>query len=207
MAEATWGELMANAKKAAEPVAETDHNIKIVNSEATRASTGSLMFKYSAEIQDGPDVKRKLYGNLVVSPDNGTALAIFFRNMAALGLGDEFFAANPSPEAVASAMMNRTARVHVKHKTWQGVVRGEIDRWYAPGEGGLSLGPAGPVAPGTVTGMAPAPLPTGATPLPMAAPVAPVGPIVPATSEKPADPLPQAGPTPPSADTPPALPI
>lgn len=196
MAEATWGELMANAKKAAEPVSEGDHNVKIVDAEATRASTGSLMFKFKAEIQDGPDIKRKLYGNLVVSPDNGTALAIFFRNMAALGLGDEFFAANPSPDAVASAMFNRTAKVHVKHKTWQGVVRGEIDRWYNAGEGGLSLGP---VAPGTVTGMAPAPLPTGATPLPTATPAAPAA--LPTETSKP------AGPTPPATDAPPALPI
>lgn len=204
MAEATWGELIQNAKKASEPVAEMDHNVKIVNAEATRASTGSLMFKYTAEIIDGPDVKRKLYGNLVVSPDNGTALAIFFRNMAALGIDENFFAANPSPDAVAAAMFNRTAKVHVKHKVWQGVTRGEIDRWYAPGEGGLSLGP---VAPGTVIGNAPAPLPTGATPLPTAGSATPAGPTAPVTTEKAAAPLPQSGPMPPSADAPPALPI
>lgn len=205
MAEATWGDLIANAKKASEPVSEADHMVKITNAEATKASTGSLMFKFTAEITEGPDVKRKLYGNLVVSVDNGTALAIFFRNMAALGLDENFFAGNPSPDAVASAMFNRTAKVHVKHKTWQGVVRGEIDRWYAPGEGGLSIGP---VAPGTVIGNAPAPLPTGATPLPTATPAATPSPALPTTTPQVAKAeTPAPGPVAPAADAPPALPI
>jgi hypothetical protein len=203
VAEATWGELMKTAQIASQPIAEGEHNIKIVSAEATRASTGSLMFKYKAEILDGPDVKRKLYGNLVVSPDNGTALAIFFRNMESLGLDANFFAANPSPDQVASAMMNRQAKVSVKHKTWQGVVRGEIDRWLgAPGQGGLGLGP---VAPGTVTGPAGPPLPTSATPAAAVAPA--VTPSAPTTSPQmaKAESL-TPGPVAPT-DAPPALPI
>jgi hypothetical protein len=169
MAEATWGQLMQNAKGQLEPVPEGEHNVKIVDAEATKASTGSLMFKVKAEITEGASVKRRLFGNLVVSEENPMALAIFFRNMEAIGLNANFFAADPTPDQVASAMMNRTARVTVKHRVWQGVTRGDIAGWMPPLGGGLS---GGPVAPGTVTGPAihgpsmgaTPPLPTASTP-------------------------------------------
>lgn len=163
MAEATWGELMKSAQIASEPIPEGQQNVKIIDAQATKTSAGDkLMFRIKLEILDGPAVKRRLTTNQVVSPENGAALAIFFRSMEAIGLDANFFAGDPNPDQVAAAMLNRQASVIIKHGSWNGGVTSNVDRWIAQG-GGTGL-PAGPVAPGTVVGPAGPPLPTGATP-------------------------------------------
>lgn len=205
MAEATWGELLNQAKGQLDLVPDGDYNVKIIDAQATNATTGARMFKVKVEITEGPNVKRRVSTNLVVSPENPMALAIFFRNMENIGIGADFFAQNPSPDAVASVMLNRPARVKIGHKAWQGVDRNEVQGWLPPmgaqgGAPGLP-GAGGPVAPGTVIG-APGPvLPTSATPSAAAAST----PSVP--TDKPADkPATPSGPVAPT-DAPPALPI
>jgi hypothetical protein len=176
VAEFTWGQLMQDAKKASEPIAEGQHKVRIVEASATRSSTGKLMFVIKAEILEGNDAKRKITSNLTLSPDNGTALAIFFRNMEAIGIPESFFTQEPNPDQVASAMIGRECGIVVKHGEWQGVKRGNVDRWIQLG-GGLGGLPTGPVAPGAVVG-APGPvLPTSSS-SPAAAPVVGNGPIV-----------------------------
>jgi hypothetical protein len=183
---------MQDAKKAAEPIAEGKTRVKIVDAQAGQSSTGKVMFTLKCEILEGPDTKRKTTTNITLSPENGTALAIFFQNMTAIGLDDAFFAQEPSPDQVAAAMIAREADVMIKHETWQGVKRGKIDRWLAPMGGGLSL-PTGPIAPGTVVGPAGPPLPTTNSSQPTV-PVVGAGPTV------------GSGPAAP-ADVPPPLPI
>ena len=216
MAEATWGDLMNAAKGQLELIPDGEQNVKIVDSEATQASTGALMFKVKVQIEDGPHIKRKLTTNLVVSTDNPVALAIFFRNMENMGLNADFFAANPNPGQVASAMLNRMARVNVGHKTWNGVERNEIKGWLPPASGGPGLGlpgSGGPVAPGTVIGPAGPPLPTSAVPTatPTAAPSAPSTPTATPTPPQSTVPVVGNGPTvgagPSAPDSPPPLPI
>jgi hypothetical protein len=187
--ETTWGALMKDAKVAAEPVPEGEHPVKITDCQATNASTGKLMFKLVAEILEGPAAKRKVYGNLVLSPENSTALAMFFKNMTAIGLGDEFFAQEPNPDQVARNCIGRQARVVIKHREWLGNKRGDIDRWVPALGGGLG----GPIAPGTVVGPAGPPLPT-ANSSPTPVPTVGAGPTI------------GAGPVAPS-DAPPPLPI
>lgn len=206
MAEATWGDLLAASKGALELIPDGEQNVKIIDAEDTKASTGALMFKLKVEITDGPFIKRRIPTNLVVSTDNPVALAIFFRNAENIGLDANFFASNPSPGQVASAMMNRTARVNVGHKTWQGVDRNEIKGWLPPGAGGPGVVMGGPVAPGTVVGPAGPPLPTSAS-----VPSTPTTPSATPTPPQTALPVVGNGPTvgtgPASPDGPPALPI
>ena len=200
MAEATWGDLLKSAKIASEPIPEGQHNAKIVDAVATKTASGDkLMFKIKLEIVDGPAVKRRVTANQTVSPENGTALAIFFRAMEAIGLTEAFFAGNPNPDQIAAAMINRQVCIVIKHGSWNGAVTSNVDRWIAMG-GGLGGLPAGPVAPGTVIGNAPTPLPTGAS----ATPTAGSAPTLPTTA--PESPASTAGPVAPT-DAPPALPI
>lgn len=190
--ETTWGALIKDAQKASEPVAEGKTRVRIVDSQATKSSTGKLMFNVKTELLTGPDVKRKITTNITLSPENGTALAIFFQNMDAMGLDATFFAQEPNPDQVAAAMIGREADVMIKHETWQGVVRGKIDRWIKSGDGLAGL-PTGPIAPGTVVGPAGPPLPTANSSLPVAS----TTPAVPTSQSNPAAP----------ADAPPPLPI
>lgn len=204
--ETTWAALMQDAKKASEPIAAGKTRIRVVDSTATTSSTGKLMFTIKAEILEGVDAKRKTTSNLTLSPENGTALAIFFQNMDALGLDDAFFALEPNPDQIAAAMIGRECDVIIKHSTWQGVTRGQIDRWIKSG-GGLSGLPTGPIAPGTVVGPAGPPLPTANSSLPTAGPSPVVPSAVPSTSPQVgAGPTVGTGPVAPT-DAPPPLPI
>ena len=215
MAEFSFSELLQQSKGQLDLVPDGDYNVKIIAADATKASTGALMFKVKVEITDGPNIKRRIPTNLVVSTDNPMALAIFFRNMENVGLDANFFAQNPTPEQVASAMLNRPARVKVGHKAWQGVDRNEVQGWLTQLGGASGLpGAAGPVAPGTVIG-APGPvLPTSATPTSTATPVAglPTAKPTPLTPEPDINPATIGGVTgavagPNAPDSPPALPI
>lgn len=174
-----WGQLMQNAKGQLEPIPDGDYDVKVIDAQAMKASTGKLMFKIKFEITSGPHSPRKVYNNLVLSDDNPMALAIFFRNLEALGVNDAFLAQNPTPDQIASAMSNRTCRVTLGKRTWQGVEQNEVKRMLPP------LG-GGPVAPGVATGPAvpmpggmPVPSPVATpTPAPTSGPPAP-GPIAP----------------------------
>jgi len=160
--------------------------VKVINAEATKTSNDKPMFKVKFEITEGPHAPRKVYTNLTVSEENPMALAIFFRQMDALGLNSSFFGQGPTPDQVASALINRPARVTVGTKTWNGVERNEV-KSIAPPLGGS------PMAPGVAAGNAPLVPAPGATPSRAAAPSVGPGPSV------------GSGPAAPSG--PPALPI
>lgn len=204
MTSLNWADLLKNAKVASEPVPEGEHPVRITDCQATQSQNGKPMLKITAEITEGPAAKRKVYGNLVLSEENGTALAIFFRNLDAIGLGEDFLAQGPTFDQVASNCIGRTPRVVIKHRTWNGTVRGDIDRWVAPLGGGLG---AGPVAPGAVVGPAGPPLPTANSSLPTT-PTTPAVPTTPpaATPQVGTGPTVGSGPVAP-ADAPPPLPI
>lgn len=86
---------------------------------------GKDMFKMTFAVNDGP-IKGSVFNNMVISPESAPALAIFFRQMAALGLGDDFFATNPSMDQVCSALVGRRARIVVGKREWQGQERNEV---------------------------------------------------------------------------------
>lgn len=197
MTEFQWSQLQQDAKKASEPIAEGRHSVKVVDVTAGRSSTGKLMFTIKLEITDGPEAKRRVTTNLTLSPENGTALAIFFRNMEAIGLPGSFFDQEPSPDQIAGAMLGRQVDVMIKHGEWQGVKRGNVDRWLPSS---TALGGGGPVAPGTVVGPAGPPLPTANT-----GPTA--GPTPPQSSVPGVGAGPTIGAGPAAPDGPPALPI
>lgn len=52
--------------------------------------------------------------------------SIFFRNINGFGLGEDFFAMNPSFEDLANALVGRVVRVTLKKRDWQGQDRNEI---------------------------------------------------------------------------------
>lgn len=193
----TWGELMKSAKAGTQPVPDGDYEVKVVDAQATKSSTDKLMFKVKFEITSGPHVKRRVPNQYTVSDENPVALAIFFRNMEAMGLDEGFFAANPNPDQVASALLNRVCRITLKTEAWQGVDRNKVAATLPPLAGG-------PMAPGVATGPATLMPTPGATPAPMAVPT-PTAPAAPTTPAVAPTPTPGQGPAAPSG--PPPLPI
>src|SRR5688500_10525307 len=132
------------------------------------------MIKVQFKVEAGPHAGRTLFTNFVLSPDSAFALTIFFRNMAALGFDDNYFAqlsesgldVKASMVTIAGALEGRKARVEVGTRVWQGQERNEVTNMTAPlggassasvGLPGVAGGPAIPAGLGSVAGGPPVP--------------------------------------------------
>lgn len=164
----------AAAKTNYEPLPEGDYEFKVLEASATTASTGKLMFKLTNEVQGGPHASRRVWDQWVVTPDNETAMNIFFAKGAALGLSKDYWMSNPSPAQVEQALAGRTFRGKVAVRTYQGKTTNEIKNYY-PSATAASAAPAAPAAAPAPAAAAPAPAPA---PAPAAAPApAPASPV------------------------------
>ena len=158
---------------------EADYDLRIIESKAVNtAKTGKTMFKITTEVTSGPYAKRRIWHNLVVSPENPIALNIFFRQMAAIGIAKEYFATNPSDHNVAAELVGKEFRAQVIIKQYQGDDRNEIKQISRlsrteTSTAGPPPAPAAPSpasAPPAPTGVAPAPAPAAPPPAAAAAP-------------------------------------
>lgn len=193
----SWDELLDQAGDdvvdSFEPLPNDDYEVEVV--EATFTMTKSVpskkMWKVHLKVINHQKFNnRRVWTNIVLSPDNSKALGFFFRNMAVLGLTREYFATKPTDEAIAAAMKGRRARVKIIQKPYQGDMQNEVDRFIAPlaFEGaptGVSAAPAAPAPsgvpappiPGAVAPPAAAPTPAPTAPSPQAGVVPPAPPL------------------------------
>ena len=172
-----WSALLDEAGDAAQEytvLPASDYDVKIIKAEAKMAGTGKLMFALTLEVTTGPYAKRRLWSNLVVSPDNPTALGIFFRQVNAIGVDPSFFKVNPSDDQVAAALMGKECRVQVAIKNWQGSDKNDVKNYFP--KTSADNAPAIPPAP------TPVPASVNPTPAPATPPVAPMPAPVPASA-------------------------
>lgn len=149
-----------------------DYDLKIIEAKAKKTGGGKTMFALSCQVTAGPYANRRVWTNMVVSPENPTALNILFRQMAALGIDKSFFATNPSDHNVAAALQDREFRGQVVIRQWQGQDKNEIKNFNRLTNSGPSAAPvpstpvtASPASsPPAPSGMAPAPAPAAAPP-------------------------------------------
>jgi hypothetical protein len=91
------------------------YDVRVVGAE--KPTKGGMGFIVQFEVTTGPLAERKFKNWMTLSDtvvENYPGLvAIWFKEMAALGLGDDFFAAEPSDEQVIAALKGRTARALV----------------------------------------------------------------------------------------------
>jgi len=178
MSSLNWGDLVKDAGESSggqyEPLPDGDYDLKVIEASAAVSQSGKTMFKITTEVQAGAFAKRRIWDNLVVSPDSPAALGIFFSKMAALGLPREYFMGNPSNATIEAAILNRAFRAQIGSRVWQGAKKNEIKKYYvAPAAGvAAAVAPAAP-APAPAPAAAPAPAPA---PAPAAAPVAAAAP-------------------------------
>jgi hypothetical protein len=214
MADIPWDDLMDAAEGSDfAPIPQSDYDVKIVETEATKSSNDKPMWKITAEVLNGPHSGRKLWTQQTLTMDNPDALNMFFRQMAAAGLTGEFFKTKPTNQQIADALLGRQFRAKVTIREWQGVPRNNIKQWNPIGAGGGAPGgPPPPPASGAAPGGPPPPPSSGATstppppgppsssaPPPPSAPAAPPQP--PAQQEAPAVQAPAQAPPPPAQDT------
>lgn len=122
-----WSDLKKSADDATKPAPEGDYIVEVKKADSTTAQTsGNPMYKLQASITEGPAAGKTVFTNVNVTLGNAFALSIFFRNMAAFGMGDDYFAAGPSHEQVCADLVGRRAIWSLGIRQWQGVDRNEV---------------------------------------------------------------------------------
>lgn len=125
MAEIDWASLYTEATT----VLEGDFPVVIAKSEASTTSTGKPCIKTKLVIESGPYVGREINHMFTITADNPMSMQIFFRQMKTLGLGEAFFAARPSMEAIADALADKRAVVTLVAREWNEVTRENVNAW------------------------------------------------------------------------------
>ena len=152
---------------------QADYDLKIIAAEAKNTSGGKTMFKLTTEVTSGPYQKRRVWANMVVSPENPVALNIFFRQMAAIGVDKSYFATNPSDHNVAETLVGKEFRGQVVIKQWQGNDRNEIKQFSRLTRTESStVAPPNPIAQPSAPNTPPAPAGLAPAPAPAPAPTA-----------------------------------
>ena len=168
MSSINWADLVKDAGDVAggnyEPLPDGDYDLKVIEVKSTVTASGKTMFKLTTEVQGGAYNKRRVWDNLVISPENKNALAIFFSKMAALGLPREFFNNNPSNAQIEASLDGKVFRAKVGSRTWNGDKRNELTKYYVQGNQ-----VAAPVA--STAGAAVPPPPPAPAPAPASAPL------------------------------------
>lgn len=180
MTTVNFTQVLKDAKSASfEALPVGDYDVEVEKADSVTSSNGRPMVKVTFKVIVGPHTNRKIINNYVLVVDNPTALAIFFRNMKVLGLGDEFFAAlgaSGTLDPVAQALVGRRARLKLKQREWNGEMRNEVDQTmpYTGAPGGMGGPAAGPAAgPSAMVGT-PSPGPIAQIPAQVAQQYAPV---------------------------------
>lgn len=150
MSGVSWKDLRKTAEDATKPLADDWYECVVDSAEATTASTGSPMIKAVLQVTDGTHAGRKLWTQFTFTADNPNALIFFFRNMAALGLGESFFDGltaqgldvDQSMRAIAQSIEKRKVRVKTEIRKWNGADRNNVAELQpsTTGPGGLPGG-------------------------------------------------------------------
>lgn len=199
MTASTFGQLMdqAAASGASFEVLEAGVYIaKIIESEHKQSSTNKPQIKTRWEVVAGPKAGFKgLWNYFTLTTDNPNALGIFYRQMSALGITQEFFAslANTDPDTamkhIANALLGQVAQVKVKVDTEYNNNKIERINPVPPEYGTLpaqanadpfAQAAAAPTAPTAATAMSAPAQAAEPVPVPVAAPPATSEPTLPA---------------------------
>ncbi len=167
MTTVNFTQVLKDAKSASfEALPIGDYDVEVEKADSVTSSNGRPMIKATFKVIVGPHTNRKIINNFVLVVDNPTALAIFFRNMKAMGLGDEFFTslgASGTLDPVAQSLVGRRARLKLVQREWNGEMRNDVNGVmpYTGAPGGMGGAAAGPAA-GPMSALVgtPGPLPT-----------------------------------------------
>ena len=183
-----WNDLLAkaNANGGMSLTPPGTYPMRCEKAEATVSSNSNPMIKVKCRIVGGPYNDRVVWGQIVLSPDSPQW---FFKKIAAFGVGQDFFAQNPSMAQTAAVLVNRTAMGTVENREWNGETRDGVNAFAPMGAAAAtSPVPAPAVVPPTPAPVAaPPPQPQFIQPPPAPAPVAapPPQPVAPPTQPQP----------------------
>jgi len=129
MASTSWKDLIgkAEAPQGFDPLPANTYEAEVELAEYKQTKTGKDMFMLTFRVTQGEYAGRKLWTNIVISPESPTALGIAFRDLATLGVTAEFLATEPSNEAICAKLVGGAARLKVVLRK-DDPTRNEVDR-------------------------------------------------------------------------------
>jgi hypothetical protein len=118
MASTNWSALAAKAAEAPdagnfEPLPDGKYEVSVEAVEVRPTKTGKQMFVITFLVAAGSSQGRKLWSNIVISPESPVALSIAFRHLAALGADASFFATEPDDSDLCARLISSRAIVTV----------------------------------------------------------------------------------------------
>ncbi len=127
-----------------------EYDVHVVSAAAGKTSTGKDRIRVTFKVENGPHNGAPVVNDFNITADNATAMSIFFRHMAVLGLDGGYFATNPGApiEKVAADLQEKRTRCRLRlsSRTWQGQERNNVDAILPP-------------MPGTAASASPSPVP------------------------------------------------
>jgi hypothetical protein len=134
MASTNWKDLQKTAKEATEAIPPGDYLVQVESAEYAEASTGKDMIKLKVRILEGAYKGRPIFTNLVLAPESGFALNLFFARIMGLGVTQSHLDDEISVQAMPEIMKDRIAMAKVeKDKPYQGQERTQITTFTDPG--------------------------------------------------------------------------
>lgn len=174
-----WGEQQKNATT----VLIGDYPVVFAAVESKQSSNGKPQLAYTLKITSGQYVGRVIKGNITFSPENPTAVKMFFVQMAQLGFDETFFqglqAQNVSLEEgfnrIAAQLQGLQITAELENRRWNEMDRESVKAFKRVGGAAIpTWGPASAAA---------------AVALPVAAEAAPAVALAAPSTEPPADPF------------------
>lgn len=98
------------------------YDVKVVDASAkVNENSGRKSFIVQYEVTTGPLAGRKVKNWMTIVDEYPGLVAMWFKDMATMGLGDAFFEAEPEDAQICAALQNRTCQITVgrrkKNKT------------------------------------------------------------------------------------------
>lgn len=136
MASASFSDLLkAASDSGATPCPPGTYDVRVASVETKQTAKGKDMFVIKYEIIGGPHGGRKVFNRMVISPESAPALGFFFREMRAMGLGQDYFANNPTVSQVAADLNGRTCRIEVANELYNNEDRDVVKKIMPPSAG------------------------------------------------------------------------
>jgi Protein of unknown function (DUF669) len=108
-----------------------EYDAYVNSAQGGKTSTNKDRIRVTFKVENGPHAGQVVVNDFVITADNANAMSIFFRNMTALGLPAEYFAAHPHApvDKVAADLQAKRSRCRLRlsSRTWQGQERNNVD--------------------------------------------------------------------------------
>lgn len=136
MTSVQWQDLLkAAGESGLTPLPPGEYDMYVEAATAKQSSSGKDMIALRFVVESGPHEGRKVFSNIVISPESTAALGFLFRKMGAFGLSSEYFEKNPALEQVAEDLENRRCVADVTVREFQGQERNDVNTLKPPPDG------------------------------------------------------------------------